>query len=138
MLQRTGRRPLPNSGNSIDAVASLVYTEHPDLKKHAAPDGTVTIMFSDIEGSTAMADRLGDKRFMDVLREHNAIIREQINAFGPRRLRGKERGRRLHGRVPVGRQSPGCAAAIQTALAKRNKRGGRLVKSAHGPARDEE
>jgi len=39
-------------------------------------------MFSDIEGSTAMADRLGDKRFMDVLREHNAIIREQVKSHG--------------------------------------------------------
>ena len=39
-------------------------------------------MFSDIEGSTALADRLGDKRFMEVLREHNAIVREQIKANG--------------------------------------------------------
>jgi hypothetical protein len=34
-------------------------------------------MFSDIEGSTAMADRLGDTKFAEVLREHNAIIRDQ-------------------------------------------------------------
>jgi Regulator of chromosome condensation (RCC1) repeat len=38
----------------------VVEAENPDLRTHAAPDGTVTIMFSDIEGSTAMADRLGD------------------------------------------------------------------------------
>ena len=39
---------------SIDAVAASVYADKPDLRSHAAPDGTVTILFSDIEGSTAM------------------------------------------------------------------------------------
>jgi class 3 adenylate cyclase len=109
---------LSNSGNSIDAVASLVYTEKPDLKKHAAPDGTVTIMFSDIEGSTAMADRLGDKRFMEVLREHNAIIRDQIKAHGGFEVKSEGDG------FMVAFQSAGkalaCAAAIQKALLARN------------------
>src|SRR3990172_833314 len=39
---------------SIDAVAASVYLDKPDLRQHAAPDGTVTILFTDIEGSTAM------------------------------------------------------------------------------------
>src|SRR3990170_3381062 len=56
---------------SIDAVAASVYADKPDLRAHAAPDGTVTIMFSDIEGSTALAERLGDRRFIELLREHN-------------------------------------------------------------------
>jgi class 3 adenylate cyclase len=113
---------LSSSGNSIDAVASLVYSEKPDLKKHAAPDGTVTIMFSDIEGSTAMADRLGDKRFMDVLREHNAIIREQVKAHGGFEVKSEGDG------FMVAFQSAGkalaCASAIQKALATRNARVG--------------
>src|SRR5439155_19657596 len=56
---------------SIDTVAKEVLAVQPDLRPHAAPDGTVTIMFSDIEGSTSMADRLGDSHFMEVLRDHN-------------------------------------------------------------------
>ena len=67
---------------SIDAVASLVQRERPDLSRHAAPDGTVTIMFTDIEGSTEMTERLGDRRAQEVLRVHNAIVREQVGAFG--------------------------------------------------------
>ncbi len=43
--------------SSIDAVAAVVQSEHPDLRQHAAPDGTVTILFSDIEGSTERARR---------------------------------------------------------------------------------
>jgi class 3 adenylate cyclase/tetratricopeptide (TPR) repeat protein len=107
---------------SIDTVARVVEAEKPDLRTHAAPDGTVTIMFSDIEGSTAMADRLGDKRFMEVLREHNAIIREQVKAHGGFEVKSEGDG------FMVAFQSAGkalaCASAIQKALATRNARVG--------------
>ncbi len=103
---------------SIDNVAQAVQADHPDLKKHAAPDGTVTIMFSDIEGSTAMADRLGDARFMDVLREHNTIIRDEIKAHSGFEVKSEGDG------FMVAFQSAGkalvCASAIQKALAERN------------------
>jgi class 3 adenylate cyclase len=65
-------------GSSIDAVASVVEEERPDLRGHTAPDGTVTILFSDIEGSTELNERLGDQRFFEVLREHNEIVRDQV------------------------------------------------------------
>jgi class 3 adenylate cyclase len=103
---------------SIDNVAQAVQTDHPDLKKHAAPDGTVTIMFSDIEGSTALADRLGDARFMEVLREHNTIIRDQVKAHGGFEVKSEGDG------FMVAFQSAGkalaCASAIQKALLARN------------------
>ena len=60
---------------TIQMVASKVSVERPDLRPHAAPDGTVTILFSDIEGSSAMTERLGDRRAHEVLRVHNNIIR---------------------------------------------------------------
>ena len=44
----------------IDEVAS----EQPDIAAHAAPDGQVTILFSDIEDSTLMTERLGDERWL--------------------------------------------------------------------------
>jgi len=65
---------------SIDAVASTVYEEKPDLRSQVAPDGTVTLLFSDIEGSTEKTEQLGDRRWMEVLREHNAIMREELAA----------------------------------------------------------
>ncbi|TMG02036.1 MAG: hypothetical protein E6I03_07000, partial [Chloroflexi bacterium] len=67
---------------SIDTVAREALAEQPDLRTHAAPDGTVTIMFSDIEGSTEKTDRLGDKAWMEVLREHNTIVRQKLKAYG--------------------------------------------------------
>jgi len=65
---------------SISAVATAVQRDKTDLRPLAAADGSVTIMFSDIEGSTSMNERLGDQRWMELLRAHNALISEQITA----------------------------------------------------------
>lgn len=62
---------------SIDTVARSVAQERPNLAPNAAPDGTVTILFSDIENSTTLNERLGDARWIELLREHNAIVRRE-------------------------------------------------------------
>jgi len=80
-LQAQGIDPTV-SQSSIDAVAASVYVDKPDLRQHAAPDGTVTIFFTDIEGSTALAQRLGDKPYHALLTEHNRILREQLARHG--------------------------------------------------------
>ena len=41
-----------------------------------------TILFTDIEGSTAMTQRLGDAKAREVLREHERITREALKAHG--------------------------------------------------------
>jgi class 3 adenylate cyclase len=43
------------------------------------PSGTVTLLFTDIEGSTALAERVGD-RWPGLLAEHNRILREAFSA----------------------------------------------------------
>lgn len=65
---------------SIDSVAASIAAEKPDLAPHAAPDGTVTLLFTDIENSTVINETLGDEKWMEVLRDHNAIVRTQILA----------------------------------------------------------
>jgi class 3 adenylate cyclase len=67
---------------SIDVVAYQVDRKRPDLSATAAPDGTVTLMFSDMEGFTRMTERLGDLRAREVIRNHNRIVREQLAAQG--------------------------------------------------------
>ena len=47
-----------------------------------APDGTVTIMFSDIAGYSEMTERLGDVAARDVLYEHHRIVRRQVAECG--------------------------------------------------------
>jgi class 3 adenylate cyclase len=45
------------------------------------PAGTVTCVFTDIEGSTALVKRLGD-RYGDVLRAHRRIVRDTFSPSG--------------------------------------------------------
>jgi class 3 adenylate cyclase len=45
------------------------------------PRGTVTFLFSDIEGSTRLLEQLGD-RYEDVHRDHRKILRDELSAAG--------------------------------------------------------
>ena len=104
---------------SLDTVARVVREEKPDLRPHAAPDGTVTILFSDIEGSTQMADRLGDKQFMEVIRDHNAIVRSKIVKYGGFEVKNEGDGFMVA--FQSARKALDCAVGIQFALAERNE-----------------
>ena len=104
---------------SIDRVTASIQRDRPEISVHPAPDGTVTIMFSDIEGSTQLTERLGDQGWMEVLREHNAIVREQIKSHDGFEVKSEGDG------FMVAFQSAGsgvgCAVEIQRALSARNQ-----------------
>jgi len=78
------------------------------------PSGTVTLLFTDIEGSTALAERLGD-RWPAVLGEHNRILRETFSAHGGIEL-GAE-GDALFVAFTSAVEAAAAAAATQRALA---------------------
>src|ERR1700752_4081909 len=44
------------------------------------PEGPVTIMFTDIEGSTALRTSLGDAETDTLFRRHDELVKEQIEA----------------------------------------------------------
>jgi predicted ATPase len=45
------------------------------------PTGTLTLLFTDIEGSTRLLDELGE-RYVDVLAEHHRLLRESFERHG--------------------------------------------------------
>src|SRR5919201_3297587 len=49
------------------------------------PSGTVTFLFTDIEGSTALLQALGDG-YADVLRQERTILRETLGGAGGREI----------------------------------------------------
>jgi class 3 adenylate cyclase len=63
---------------SIQRTERAVRDERPEVETAAAPDGTVTLMFSDIESSTVLLERLGDTEFMALLGWHDAIVRDTV------------------------------------------------------------
>jgi class 3 adenylate cyclase/tRNA A-37 threonylcarbamoyl transferase component Bud32 len=106
--------------SSIDAVASAVERERPDLRTHAAPDGTVTLLFTDIEGYTAMVERLGDRRAHEVLRAHNAVVRQQVAAHEGFEVKSAGDGFMIA--FQSARRAVLCAIAIQRAIADHGAR----------------
>jgi class 3 adenylate cyclase len=108
--------PVHDPGSSVDDVASAVAAERPSLRPAAAPDGTVTILFSDIEGSTALNERLGDVRWLELLRAHNRIVREHVQACGGFEVKVQGDGFMIA--FPSARRAIQCARAIQDAMVR--------------------
>lgn len=73
----TPPRP-PQLRRGIEAVAEDVRDEWTTLRAQVAPEGTVTIFFSDIEGFTSLNERVGDMKAQEVLREHYRLVREEL------------------------------------------------------------
>jgi len=105
--------------SSIDHVAISVEAEQPDLTPVAAPDGTVTIMFSDIEDSTMLTERFGDDRWLALLR-HDGIIRRQLGAHGGFEVKSQGDGFMLA--FGSARAAIQCAIAIELADTARRTR----------------
>jgi len=99
---------------SVHLVAAAVEEERPDLASHTSPEGTVTLLFSDIEGSTAANERLGDRRWMEVLRAHNRIVREEVARHGGFEV--KSQGDGFMVAFASARRGLASAMAIQRAL----------------------
>ncbi len=99
---------------SIDRVATAVASAHPDLRREAAPDGTVTLLFSDIENSTALNEQMGDAKWMELLRAHNALIRKHLKAHGGFEVKSMGDGFMLA--FASARRALECAIAIQAEL----------------------
>src|SRR5919206_4768632 len=48
----------------------------------ALPSGTVTFLFTDVEGSTRLLTELGAERYAEVLAEHRRVLRAAFAAHG--------------------------------------------------------
>jgi class 3 adenylate cyclase len=128
IVDRALRRRLEAQGltgvdvtTSIDDMVSELEQERPDMRAHAAPDGTVAILFSDIEDSTILTERLGDERWLDVLREHNSIFREQIARHDGYEVKSQGDGFMLAFPDPC--EALECAIDVQRAFAERERQG---------------
>ena len=66
--------------------------EFADLVEVAHGEGTFTIVFSDIEGSTSLAADAGDDAWMQMLERHNDIVRSQLSQHGGREVKSQGDG----------------------------------------------
>lgn len=115
---------------SIDRVYTSAESAHPDLRLRSSPDGTVAILFLDIEGSTSIVDRVGDRKFIEILREHNSIVRASLNAHGGWETKAEGDGFMVV--FESARNAVDCAIDIQASLHARNQESDEPVRSRIG------
>jgi class 3 adenylate cyclase/pimeloyl-ACP methyl ester carboxylesterase len=82
------------------------------------PSAFRTILFTDIEGSTAMTQRLGDAKARELLREHERITRDCLRTHGGAEV--KTMGDGFMASFPSATKALECAVAIQRAFAQRS------------------
>jgi eukaryotic-like serine/threonine-protein kinase len=111
----TRGRAQQDEGGSMNAVVASAISGVRDLTARASFENTVTILFSDIEDSSSLYEKLGDLRAHDVIRVHNEIVRRQIAAH--RGVEVKALGDSFMVAFPSARRAALCAIATQRSFA---------------------
>lgn len=106
--------------SSVEDLAGWAQVERPDLARLAAGDGSVAILFSDIEGSTALNEELGDRAWVKLLARHDAVVREQVAAHSGHVV--KTQGDGFMVAFGPAEDAVACAIAVQRALGRRRRR----------------
>jgi adenylate cyclase len=101
--------------SSIDELADWAEVERPDLAR-LAPNGKVTIMFSDIEGSTALNERIGDRAWVRLISKHDKSVHRHVDNHGGYVVKSQGDGFMVAFAKPE--QALGCAVDIQRSLDK--------------------
>ncbi len=84
-----------------------------------AAGGMVTILFTDMEGSTTLTQRQGDARAQEVLRTHNTIVRDALKAHAGSEI--KHTGDGIMASFISASRALECAVAVQRAFGTHNE-----------------
>lgn len=104
--------------SSIEDLADWAEVERPDLAR-VTPDGRVVILFSDIEGSTALNERIGDRAWVKLISSHDKLVSELV-----RRRSGhvvKSQGDGFMIAFARAEEAVRCGIDVQRALGKNGK-----------------
>jgi len=105
--------------SSIEDLVGWAEVEQPDLQRLAARDGTVTMFFSDIQGSTELNERLGDQAWLKSLGSHDRVVRRRVSAHDGHIIKTQGDGFMIAFAEPV--QAVRAAVDIQRDLAGNRK-----------------
>jgi class 3 adenylate cyclase len=112
--------PVPNEDvvgvaltTTLDELLTTLQDEPPPVASMAG-DGSVTIVFTDIEGSTSLLESLGEERWLELLQWHDVAVRHQTALFGGSVVKGQGDGFMLA--FPASGSAVACATAVQRAM----------------------
>jgi adenylate cyclase len=102
--------------SSIEDLADWAEVERPDLAR-LAPDGKVAILFSDIEESTALNERIGDRAWVRLIGRHDKMIRRCVKNHHGHVVKSQGDGFMIAFAEPE--QAVRCSVDVQRALRRR-------------------
>jgi class 3 adenylate cyclase len=70
------------TSSSISALATWAESHRGEIGRRGGRTSEMTLMFSDIENSTAMNHELGDKQWLKLLRAHDSVVKKRVEARG--------------------------------------------------------
>lgn len=95
---------------AVDEILTMVQGNTPPASA-MANDGSITIAFTDIEGSVSLMESLGEQKWLELLGWHNDIVRQQVAVFGGSVVKNQGDGFMLA--FPAIGSAAACAIAIQ-------------------------
>ena len=102
--------------SSIEDLADWAEVERPDLAR-LTPDGNVAILFSDIEESTALNERIGDRAWVRLIGRHDKMIRRHVKSHRGHVVKSQGDGFMIAFAEPE--QAVLCGVDVQRALRRR-------------------
>jgi class 3 adenylate cyclase len=105
----------------LDAIDDFLGEGEEAAAKAVLPEAGAfrTILFTDVAGSTALTDRLGDAKARDLLREHERIVREALKSHSGSEV--KTMGDGFMTSFSSATKALECAIAMQRAFAQHNE-----------------
>ena len=102
--------------SSIEDLADWAEVERPDLAR-LAPSGKVTILFSDIEESTALNERIGDRAWVRLIDRHDKMVRRHVKNHAGHVVKSQGDGFMVAFAHPE--EAVQCGVDVQRSLSKR-------------------
>ena len=102
--------------SSIEDLADWAEVERPDLAR-LAPSGKVVILFSDIEESTALNERIGDRAWVRLIERHDRMVRRHVKNHSGHVVKSQGDGFMVAFAHPE--EAVRCSVDVQRSLGKR-------------------
>ena len=102
--------------SNIEELADWAEVERPDLAR-LAPNGRVAILFSDIEESTALNERIGDRAWVRLIGSHDKLVRRHVNKHSGHVVKSQGDGFMIAFAQPE--EAVRCSVDVQHSLRRR-------------------
>jgi YVTN family beta-propeller protein len=120
-----GKALAKNKEDRYESCGELVASARQALWLGAA-EGVATIMFTDVEGSTALTTRLGDVKAKELIEAQRQLVRDQVVGHGGRVIDSIGDGFMVA--FDSTRRALACAIALQRSLSKRKADPGQALR----------